>query len=355
MSLRQIDCRDCERVTSGDCGKHGPLVTLVGEFIPPLPANPPAAAVTMPFFVPDYAAIVSQLRTDLARVTAEKDAALARKAEAAIKLDRFLYLDCQCEHARNVCHPRGVPGCTFAPESLPLALAAMREDRDRLSSELARAREALTEEQRQRTDEHEAVAKFAPCGIDTLARERDCERARADREEAYHSKTVMAIGIALGIDPTLPPVDFLDACRGVAARAALAALPAPAQAQEYCGDGGPAGLYTCELAPGHEGKHRCDWLPAGAVVTRQAEWSPSSTPPHFRSPEPARAALSSSPAAVVGHRVTKTGGDYSFGGVVVAQFKKASGAERVVVENPDGILHIFNPSQLMRCPTEGDD
>ena len=44
--------------------------------------------------------------------------------------------------------------------------------------------------------------------------------------------------------------------------------------------------------------------------------------------------------------VVKTGGDYSFEGVVVARFHKLSGKERVVVENSDGILHIFNPTQL---------
>lgn len=44
--------------------------------------------------------------------------------------------------------------------------------------------------------------------------------------------------------------------------------------------------------------------------------------------------------------VVKTGGDYSFEGVVVARFHKLNGKERVVVENSDGILHIFNPTQL---------
>ena len=49
----------------------------------------------------------------------------------------------------------------------------------------------------------------------------------------------------------------------------------------------------------------------------------------------------------VGDLVRKTGGDYSFLGVVVAIFAKRNGtAVRVVVENGAGILHIFNPKQL---------
>jgi hypothetical protein len=48
----------------------------------------------------------------------------------------------------------------------------------------------------------------------------------------------------------------------------------------------------------------------------------------------------------VGDGVVKNGGDYYFYGDVVAVFRKRSGAERVVVENADGILHIFNPNQL---------
>ena len=48
----------------------------------------------------------------------------------------------------------------------------------------------------------------------------------------------------------------------------------------------------------------------------------------------------------VGDGVIKTGGDYHFYGDVVAVFAKRSGAVRVVVENREGILHIFNPTQL---------
>ncbi len=49
---------------------------------------------------------------------------------------------------------------------------------------------------------------------------------------------------------------------------------------------------------------------------------------------------------IPGTRVIKTGGDYVFRGEVVAAFHKRSGALRVVVENDDGILHVFNPAQL---------
>lgn len=48
----------------------------------------------------------------------------------------------------------------------------------------------------------------------------------------------------------------------------------------------------------------------------------------------------------VGDAVVKAGGDYYFNGHVVAVFAKRSGAVRVVVENDEGILHIFNPRQL---------
>ncbi len=48
----------------------------------------------------------------------------------------------------------------------------------------------------------------------------------------------------------------------------------------------------------------------------------------------------------VGAHVEKTGGDYRYEGFVVADFVKASGQRRLVVENADGMLFIFNPSQL---------
>lgn len=49
----------------------------------------------------------------------------------------------------------------------------------------------------------------------------------------------------------------------------------------------------------------------------------------------------------IGDRVVKGGGDYTFDGVVVAKFFKRDGFTlRVVVENDDGMLFIFNSGQL---------
>jgi hypothetical protein len=48
----------------------------------------------------------------------------------------------------------------------------------------------------------------------------------------------------------------------------------------------------------------------------------------------------------VGDRVEKGVGDYAFNGEVRAVFEKRSGAVRYVVENGDGILHIFSAQQL---------
>lgn len=48
----------------------------------------------------------------------------------------------------------------------------------------------------------------------------------------------------------------------------------------------------------------------------------------------------------LGDRVIKSKGDYTFTGEIRAAFTKASGAIRYVVENPDGILHIFSDSNL---------
>ena len=50
----------------------------------------------------------------------------------------------------------------------------------------------------------------------------------------------------------------------------------------------------------------------------------------------------------VGDPVEKTSGDYKFTGIVVAVFHKLNNKEavRVVVENSDGVLHIFSPKQL---------
>jgi hypothetical protein len=45
--------------------------------------------------------------------------------------------------------------------------------------------------------------------------------------------------------------------------------------------------------------------------------------------------------------VEKVGGDYTFRGFVVAVFnKRRSGEIRYVVENDDGVLHIFSGMQL---------
>lgn len=49
---------------------------------------------------------------------------------------------------------------------------------------------------------------------------------------------------------------------------------------------------------------------------------------------------------MIGQQVVKWGGDYQFAGVILAVFAKRSGAIRVAVENNDGLIHIFNESQL---------
>ena len=51
---------------------------------------------------------------------------------------------------------------------------------------------------------------------------------------------------------------------------------------------------------------------------------------------------------VIGDTIEKTGGDYRFRGVVVSVFAKRSGVVRIVAENDDGLLFIFNPSQVRR-------
>jgi hypothetical protein len=50
----------------------------------------------------------------------------------------------------------------------------------------------------------------------------------------------------------------------------------------------------------------------------------------------------------VGDAVAKTGGDYTFAGIVVAAFYKQSGAVRYVVEDDRGLLFIFNEGGLTR-------
>lgn len=51
-----------------------------------------------------------------------------------------------------------------------------------------------------------------------------------------------------------------------------------------------------------------------------------------------------------GDHVIKDSGDYRFEGVVVSVFQKLSGQRRLVVENRDGMLFIFNESQLKKLP-----
>jgi hypothetical protein len=55
------------------------------------------------------------------------------------------------------------------------------------------------------------------------------------------------------------------------------------------------------------------------------------------------------PVFRIDDRVVKDGGDYRFEGVVVSTFRKRSGRKRYVVENDDGILHIFQGSNLKRA------
>lgn len=51
----------------------------------------------------------------------------------------------------------------------------------------------------------------------------------------------------------------------------------------------------------------------------------------------------------IGDRVKKITGDYKFNGNIVALFTKRDGKSvRVVVENDDGILHIFSEKNIVR-------
>ena len=60
--------------------------------------------------------------------------------------------------------------------------------------------------------------------------------------------------------------------------------------------------------------------------------------------------MNEEPMFDVGDCVAKLRGDYSFEGAVVAVFNKLSGARRYVVENRDGVLHIFSGSNLGLMP-----
>ncbi len=45
-------------------------------------------------------------------------------------------------------------------------------------------------------------------------------------------------------------------------------------------------------------------------------------------------------------KVEKVGGDYTFAGTIVSKFNKLSGAERFVVEDDRGVLHIYSERNL---------
>ncbi|MDE2031365.1 MAG: hypothetical protein KGI58_03870 [Patescibacteria group bacterium] len=47
-----------------------------------------------------------------------------------------------------------------------------------------------------------------------------------------------------------------------------------------------------------------------------------------------------------GESVIKNTGDYTFDGIVLSVFRNRSGSPRYVVENEQGIIHIFNHNQL---------
>lgn len=49
---------------------------------------------------------------------------------------------------------------------------------------------------------------------------------------------------------------------------------------------------------------------------------------------------------VVGTKVKKIGGDYTFEGIIVARFAKLSGAIRFVVEDDRGVLHVYSAKIL---------
>lgn len=50
----------------------------------------------------------------------------------------------------------------------------------------------------------------------------------------------------------------------------------------------------------------------------------------------------------IGMRVEKGTGDYTFNGTVQAVFAKRDGLIRYVVENDDGILHIFSEQNIRK-------
>jgi hypothetical protein len=76
-------------------------------------------------------------------------------------------------------------------------------------------------------------------------------------------------------------------------------------------------------------------------------------PEALRRAEQAIAAAHVELTFTVGERVAKVGGDYHFSGAITAAFVKLDGrSRRYVVENADGVLHIFSSEQLARSPKE---
>lgn len=55
----------------------------------------------------------------------------------------------------------------------------------------------------------------------------------------------------------------------------------------------------------------------------------------------------------LGDKVEKVGGDYTFVGVIVADFVKLSGLRRLVVEDDRGVLHVYN-EKILRLIEEND-
>lgn len=56
----------------------------------------------------------------------------------------------------------------------------------------------------------------------------------------------------------------------------------------------------------------------------------------------------------LGDKVEKIGGDYTFAGVIVADFIKLSGARRFVVEDDRGVLHVYSEKNLHPSSAEID-
>lgn len=56
----------------------------------------------------------------------------------------------------------------------------------------------------------------------------------------------------------------------------------------------------------------------------------------------------------LGDKVEKIGGDYTFAGVIVADFIKLSGARRFVVEDDRGVLHVYSEKNLRPSSAEID-